>query len=129
MAHFNGPPERMLGVAERKPEQLSRLYQQLLTLEVLVPVLAPPVTQGKVPAGKLLNVITLVRIDGIEVLPFFTSPEKVYRWQAAGAHCVVMYVRELFESRPDMHFCLNPTSSDSLEFTPAEAQALLVRWQ
>lgn len=127
MAYFNGPLERMLGGAGRKPEQLSRLYQQLLTLEVLVPVLAPQVTQGKVPAGELLNVITLVRTDGIEVLPFFTSQEKVYRWQAAGAHCVVMYVHELFESRPDMHFCLNPTSSDSLEFTPIEAQALLLR--
>jgi len=128
MAHFNGPLERMLGGAERKPEQISRFYQQLLTLEVLVPALAPQVTQGKVLAGELLNVITLVRTDGIEVLPFFTSPEKVYRWQAAGAHCVVMYVRELFESRPDMHFCLNPTSLDSLEFTPTEAQVLLARY-
>lgn len=128
MAHFNGPLERMLGATERKPERIARLYQQLLTLEVLVPVLAPQVTQGKVPAGEFLDVITLVRTDGIEVLPFFTSPEKVYRWQATGAHCVVMYVRELFESRSDMHFCLNPVSRDGLEFTPTEAQALLARF-
>ena len=127
MAHFNDPLERMLGAAERKPEQLSRLYRKLLTSEVLVPVLAPQATQGKVLAGELLNVIALVRTDGVDVLPFFTSPEKVYRWRAEGAQCVVMYVRELFESRPDMHFCLNPASSDCLEFTPAETLALLTR--
>ena len=129
MAHFNSHLERMLRVVPKEPEQLSRFYRQLLGSEILVPVLVPKnrVARGKVPAGEFLNVITLVRIDGVEVLPFFTSPARVYRWQATGAYCVIMYVHELFESRPDMHFCLNPTSSDGLEFTPTEAQALLLQ--
>jgi hypothetical protein len=129
MAHPNTPIERMLRVAQLESEKLLLFHRKLLASEVLVPVLAPPdrVRRGTVPAGELLNVITLVRADGVEALPFFTSPEKVFRWQPTDAHCLVMYVRELFESRPDMHFCLNPTSPEGREFTPTEAQALLVQ--
>lgn len=127
MVHPNISLEQMLRVAQLGPEQLLLFHRKLLASEVLVPVLAPPdrAPRGTVPAGELLNVITLVRPDGAGSLPFFTSPEKVFRWEPAGARCVVMYVHELFESRPDMHFYLNPASPEGREFTSTEAQALL----
>jgi len=119
----------MLRDAQRDPGLLPTFYQRLLDSEVIVPVQARPDQIGRstIPAGALLDVITMVRSDGIGVIPFFTSPARLFQWSPEGERCVLMRVRELFESRPDMLFHLNPGSPDGQAFRQAEMHALLSR--
>ena len=125
----DNPIERLLQEVRRNPARRPEFHQQLLNARVLVPVSAQHPGSGRqiIPAGEDFNVITMVRSDGVSVIPFFTSPTRLYQWSLAGEQCVLLSVRELFESRPDMHFHLNPQSPDSQVFTPPEAQALLVK--
>ena len=127
MSHLDYLIERMLRSGLHDPSQLLKFYCQFLNKEVLVPVLLPADRRhpSVVPAGDPFDVITLVCADDTEALPFFTSPSRLYRWQPTGAQCVLMYVRELFESRPDMHFWLNPRSPDSYLFSLSEVHSLL----
>ncbi len=123
----DNPLERMLQETRRDPARRRRLFRQFLDSQVLVPVSAQHHRLGleAIPADSDLNVITMVRSDGVGVIPFFTSPTQLYQWSLAGAQCVVLSVRELFEGRPDMYFQLNPRSPDEEEFTPSEAQGML----
>ena len=121
------PLERMLRDLGRQPELHPASYQRLLVSEVIVPVQvsAEHLPHRKIPAQSLVQVITQVRADGVGVIPFFTSPERLFLWSPTGERCVMMFVRELFESRPDMQFCLNLGSHDEQQFTPSQVQALL----
>lgn len=123
----NNPLERMLQETRRDPARRKRLFPQLIESNVLVPVSAQHHGGGlkTLPAGTGLNVITMVRSDGVGVIPFFTSPARLYRWSLSGEQCVVMSVKELFESLSDMHFNLNPDSPDGQEFSPIEVRTLL----
>ena len=105
-------------------------YRGLLDAEVLVPVetsISGPTRT--LPAGSTLAVKTLVRHDGVGVIPFYTSPRSVYDANPLGEKCVLMYVRDLFESRPDMHFHVNPFSQFGREFLPREVASLLTTGQ
>jgi len=119
--------ERMLEEEPGDAAWLAQFHKQLLESEVLVPVKV----QGHdadlttIPAGSDLNVITLSRTDGVDVIPFFSSSGRLYQWSPTGEECVLLTVRELFESRPDVHFWLNPYSQGNREFTPSLVSALL----
>ena len=121
------PLERMLRDAWREPGLRPAFYKRLLISEVLVPVQAPPeqVLDGVIAAGAKLDMITLVRSDNTVAVPFYTSPERLYEGSPTGERCVVMTVRELFESRHDLHFHINPFSTFGREFTPWEVRSLL----
>ena len=125
----NSALEQMLKEARLDVRLRAKLHQQLLESEVLVPVEAQPddLRRGTIPAGSDLNVITLTRSDGAGVIPFFTSAERLYRWSPAGEQCVLITVKELFESRPDMHFYLNLRSPDGQEFSPSKVREVLAR--
>lgn len=119
--------ERMLEEEPRDAAWLLRFHKHLLESEVLVPVKVQghethPTT---IPAGSDLNVITLSRTDGVDVIPFFSSSGRLYQWSPTGEQCVLLTVRELFESRPDMHFWLNPCSQGNREFAPPLVCTLL----
>jgi hypothetical protein len=80
-----------------------------------------------------------------DTLPFFTDVEQAFQaaqgrakvlgmsggllFELKGEHCVLFTVRELFESRPSMHFFLNPYSEGSRQFAPFEVRALLKQSQ
>jgi len=83
--------ERILQHVRRDPVQRPRFYQQLLDSDVLVPVQASHHDRGCgiVPAGTTLDVITLVRSDGVGVISFFLSPARLYQWSLAGEQCVL----------------------------------------
>jgi len=122
------PLERMVRDAWHEPGLRPTFYRRLLDSDVLVPVQPCPehVATGVIGAGARLNVITLVRqTDRVGVIPFFTSPERVFEGYPAGERCVQMRVRELFEARRDMHFHLNPFSKYGREFFPHEVSWLL----
>jgi len=72
-----------------------------------------------------LDVITFVRNYGVNVIPFYSSLEHLFRASPAGEKCVVVRVRNLFEMRPDMHFHLNPFSIYGREFSPLDTRSLL----
>ncbi|WP_018973888.1 SseB family protein [Rudaea cellulosilytica] len=119
--------EQMLQEVPRDAAWLKRFHNQLLESEVLVPVKIQPheVHRRMIPPGSDLNVITLSRSDGVDVIPFFSSSDRLYQWEPRGEQCVLLTVRELFESRPDMHFWLNPHSQGSREFKPSLVSVLL----
>jgi hypothetical protein len=128
MMHLHETPlERLLRNAWQEPGLRPEFYKRLLDSEVLVPVLPQPGQgrQGLIAAGSQLQVICLVTADGAQVLPFYTSPERVFEASPAGEKCVVMITRELFESRRDMRFHINPFSRFGREFTPWEVRSLL----
>ena len=58
---------------------------------------------------------------------FFSSSERLYQWSPAGEQYVPLTVRAIFDSRPDMHFWLNPCSQGNREFIPPLISALLQR--
>lgn len=121
------PLERMLRDAWHEPGLRPAFYKRLLKSDVLVPV-QPRDGQGltgKIDAGEALDVITFVRNDGVDVIPFYSSPEHLFRASPAGEKCVVVRVRNLFEMRPDMHFHLNPFSVYGREFSPLDTSSLL----
>lgn len=121
------PLERMLRDAWHEPGLRPAFYKRLLKSDVLVPVQPRPgqVVSGKIDAGETLDVITFVRNDQVNVIPFYSSPEHLFKASPAGEKCVVMRVRELFESRRDMHFHLNPYSVYGREFSPLDTRSLL----
>lgn len=117
--------ERLLALATHDAGVRPEFYRRLLESEVLVPVLHGPVETGKVPAGEVLLVKCLDRLDGVQVIPFFTSAQAVFDASPAGERCVVMGVRELFESKRASHFHLNPASTFGRAFLPMEIDLLL----
>lgn len=121
------PLERSLRNASENPGLRPEFYKRLLDSSVLVMVKRRPEQFGArtVAAGSNLNVITLVRNDGVGVIPFFTSPARVFEVSPQGETCVRMTVRELFESRQDMFFHLNPYSQYGRGFSPPEVNSLL----
>lgn len=127
MKNKETPLERSLRNASENPGLRPEFYKRLLDSSVLVMVMRRPEQFGAntVAAGSNLNVITLVKNDGVGVIPFFTSPARVFEVSPQGETCVCMTVRELFESRPDMFFHLNPYSKYGREFSPPEVESLL----
>jgi len=127
MENHETPLERMLRDAWHEPGLRPAFYKRLLDSEVLVPVEAQSeqLRTGKIEAGGLLHVVTLVRKDQVGVIPLFTSSKRVFEASPGGERCVVAIVREIFESRPDMHFYLNPYSRYGREFSPGDVQWLL----
>jgi hypothetical protein len=118
--------EELLREAHREIGLRPEFYRRLLDAEVLVPVeTSLPGPTATIPAGSSLAVKTLVRSDGVGVIPFYTSPRAVYDGHPLGEKCVLMQVRDLFESRPDMHFHVNPFSQFGREFLPREVASLL----
>jgi len=118
--------EELLREAHREIGLRPEFYRRLLLAEVLVPVeTSLPCPTATIPAGYSLAVKTLVRSDGVGVIPFYTSPRAVYDGNPLGEKCVLMQVRDLFESRPDMHFHVNPFSQFGREFLPREVASLL----
>jgi hypothetical protein len=119
--------EELLREAHREIGLRPEFYQRLLDAEVLVPVETPlPGPRGTIPAGTTLAIKTLIRReDGVGVIPFYTSPRAVYDGHPLGEKCVIIPVRELFESRPDMYFHINPFSRFGREFYPREVASLL----
>jgi len=119
--------ERMLEEEPRDAVWLARFHKHLLESEVLVPVKVQghEAHRTTIPADSDLNVITLSRTDGVHVIPFFSSSGRLYQWSPTGEECVLLTVRELFESRPDMYFWLNPYSQGNREFAPPLVSALL----
>jgi hypothetical protein len=119
--------EHMLRDAWHEPGLRPAFYKRLLESEVLVPIQAGGEQRRSrvIGAGDTLQVITLVRKDRVGVIPFFTSAPRLFDDAAATGQCVRMIVRELFESRPDMHFHLNPFSRYGREFSPADVRCLL----
>lgn len=118
--------EDLLREAHREIGLRPEFYRRLLDAEVLVPIeTSLPGPIGTIPAGYSLAVKTLVRADGVGVIPFYTSPRAVYDGNPLGEKCVLMHVRDLFESRPDMHFHVNPFSQFGREFFPREVASLL----
>jgi hypothetical protein len=119
--------EHMLRDAWQEPGLRPAFYKRLLESEVLVPI--QPGSQQRrsrvISAGDTLQVITLIRNDRVGVIPFFTSSDRLFEDAAATGHCVRMIVRELFESRRDMHFHLNPFSRYGREFPPGDVRSLL----
>ena len=123
MMHVHETPlERLLRNAWEEPGLRPEFYKCLLESNVLVPVQPTPGQgrRGVIAAGSVLQVICLVRADGAEVIPFYTSPERVFEASPAGENCVVMTACELFESRRDMRFYINPFSRFGREFQPHE---------
>ena len=121
------PLERMLEDAWREPGLRPAFYKRLLESMVLIAVQPRPgqVHDGVIGAGENLAVISLVRTDGVEVIPFYTSPGRVFEGSPMGERCVTMTARVLFEMRPDTHFHINPFSPYGREFTPWEVRSLL----
>jgi len=121
------PLERMLRDAWHEPGLRPAFYKRLSKSEVLVPVHPRPgqVRSGRIGAGEVLSVIAMIRADQVEVIPFYSSAEHLFKASPAGEKCVVMRVRELFESRPEMHFHLNPLSTYGREFSPQDTRSLL----
>jgi len=121
------PLERMLRNAWHEPGLRPAFYKRLLKSDVFVPVLPDPGQgqSGRIGAGEILKVIALVRADQVEVIPFYSSAEHLFKASPAGEKCVVIRVRNLFESRPDAHFHLNPFSIYGREFSPSDARSLL----
>lgn len=121
------PLERMLRNAWHEPGLRPAFYKRLLKSDVFVPVLPDPGQgqSGRIGAGEILKVIALVRADQVEVIPFYSSAEHLFKASPAGEKCVVIRVRNLFESRPDAHFHLNPFSVYGREFSPLDTRSLL----
>jgi hypothetical protein len=120
------PLERLLRHATMEPGMQPEFYRKLLDSVVLVPVQpAPDQRAGKIPPGSTLQVVTLLRTDGIGVIPLYTSAARVFEGSPQGERCVQMTVREIFESRPDMHFHVNPFSQFGREFVPFEVRSLI----
>jgi hypothetical protein len=121
------PLERMLRDAWHEPGLRPAFYKRLLKSDVLVPVQprSGQVVGGKIDAGETLDVITFMRNDQVAVIPFYSSPEHLFKASPAGEKCVVTRVRELFQMRPDMHFHLNPFSVYGREFSPLDTRSLL----
>jgi hypothetical protein len=123
----DNPLERMLHDAWHEPGLRPAVYKRMLDTAVYVPVEPRPgqTLDRPIPAGETLDVIALTRIDGIGVLPLFTTPEHLFAAFPAGARCVLMKVQDLFRTRPDMHFHLNPYSVYGREFSPSDTRSLL----
>ena len=121
------PLERMLRNAWHEPGLRPAFYKRLLKSDVFVPVLPDPGQgqSGRIGAGEILKVIALVRADQVEVIPFYSSAEHLFKGSPAGEKCVVIRVRNLFESRPDAHFHLNPFSTYGREFSTSDTRSLL----
>jgi len=117
------PLERLLRHAATEPGMRPEFYRRLLASDVLVPV-DQPGQIGPYPAGTNLNIISLVRDDGVVVIPFFTSAARVCE-APVGNKCVQMNVRDLFKTNPGKHFHVNPCSLFGREFVPVEVQSLL----
>lgn len=121
------PLERMLRDAWHEPGLRPAFYKRLLESHVYVPIRPRP-GQGPhktIAAGETVDVITFVRHDGIEVIPFYSSPQHLFKASPAGEKTVVFRVRDLFECRPDAYFHLNPYSTYGREFTPLDTRSLL----
>ena len=119
------PLERLLALATQDAGVRPEFYRRLLAADVFVPVLHGPAENGVVPAGETILIKCLDRIDGVQVIPFFTSSTAVFDAAPAGDRCVVMRARELFESKRSSHFHLNPASPFGRAFVPAEIDLLL----
>ena len=121
------PLERMLRDAWHEPGLRPAFYKRMLDTALYVPVQprAGQTPDRAIPAGERLDVITFTRVDGIGVIPFFTTPEHLFAAFPAGARCVLMPARELFRTRPDMDFHLNPFSIYGREFSPRDTRSLL----
>jgi hypothetical protein len=121
------PLERMLRDAWQEPGLRPAFYKRLMESDVIVPVLAAvdQMSQGTIDAGTAIQVISLVRQDGRVLIPFFTSPTRLFEASPQGERCVVIPVRQLFEGRPDMHFFINPGSAWGREFSPWDVRSLL----
>lgn len=120
MAKIENKLERLLQRAALDPALRDEFYRQLLEADVLVRVQTEHGKNGVVPAGVELGVETWVRQDGTEMIPFFTSPQAFFKAVPSGGKCVVMKTHELFESKADMAFYLNPGPGpgSGIEFPP-----------
>lgn len=130
-------PQGILGLqfeAEDKPDPAdvtharsikSIVLRDMLDSIVLVPVSHLHGSSLKLRAGSVIHLITTVLQDGTEFIPFYSSTKTFYEAEPNGCTCAQMSVRELFEGRPDMHFCANPGSPHSMLISPERAKSLL----
>lgn len=121
------PLERLLRDATSEIGLRPEFYRCLLEADVFVPIEPAPGQgrDGTIAAGSTLAIKTLVRNDGVGVIPFYSSAHALFEASPMGEKCVSMRVRDLFESRSDMHFHLNPFSAFGREFPPHEVASLL----
>lgn len=119
--------ERLLRDATSEIGLRPEFYRCLLETDVFVPIETAPGqgSDGTIAAGSALAIKTLVRSDGVGVIPFYSLAHALFEASPMGEKCVSMRVRELFESSPDMHFYLNPFSAFGREFPPHEVESLL----
>lgn len=121
------PIERLLRHAQHERGLRPEFYRRLLDSSVIVPIRQQSGRPqcGGIAAGTTVEAISLVRVDGLALVPFFTSATPFFSAFPNGHGCIVMPVRELFGSREDMPFCLNPFSKYGRDFYPIETQSLL----
>ena len=121
------PLERLLEAATHEAGLRPEFYRHLLDAEVLVPIERELHPGDRAPSDSVIYVHCMTRVDRVSVIPFYSSPARVYEAGPATPKCAVMRVRELFALQPEMHFHLNPFSQFGREFPPHEVKALLAR--
>ena len=119
------PLEKLFERAIAQPELHDEFLRLLLATEVFVATETRMPGGAVVPAGTTVLVRSFVRTDGVTCIPFYTSRESFLRANPEDNHCILMQVRDLFESRLDAYFYFNPTSSFEYQFSPAEIAELL----
>ena len=119
--------EYLLRVATEEPGRRPEFYRALLESDVLALVeLSHVQGRGTIPAGSHINLVNWLRDDGVYVLPFFSSADRVQEAEPiCMGNAVVMTGRELFEATRGQPLHLNPRCQYGREFMPYEVEQLL----
>lgn len=117
--------DALLRAAVNEPGCRPAFYRALLDAEVYV-LVDEGCARGKkvVPAGSLIQIVQWC-VDGDYVTPFFSSVEAVREGAPYNLRCVIMPVRDLFESQPGARLHLNPNCQFTCRFEPHEVASLL----
>jgi hypothetical protein len=118
--------ERLLAAAHLEPGRRPEFYRHLLDSTILALVEPLPGQRGNsIPAGSTIQVENWLSDDGVWVVPFFSSPDALFRAFPEGRVCAPLTGRELFEGTIGLTLHLNPQSERDRRFSPWEIESLL----
>ncbi len=121
------PLERALRLAASEPAHRPEFYRLLLESTVLVLGSAGEATDGKLElqAGSKIALQNWEKPDGSLIVPFFSSIAPLRRAITVQQNYIALPARSLFEITRGATLVLNPNSTCSKEFLPAEIGSLL----